>query len=358
MSSTSQPATGSGTRTLRPRGATAPQRGRAAATRATVTSLLVVVILALGAGVAQAADDTAAAEPSGSARRLALGVSMEAYASLRKFQSFSRSAGRAPAIWSMWSDWGGRNSAFPDRGFLNALRNRGTVPMVFWQPVDPSDRDSDRYRYKRIIDGRFDRYIRSWARAARDFGGRVLVRFAHEMDGHWFPWGVSRFDNTPARFVKAWRHIWDIFKGVGATNVKFVWSPNHPCRGCSLYPRIYPGDRYVDYVAFTEFNWPPPAAWKSMVTRYRPYVRGLEDITRKPIIVAETGTTDQGGDKASWIRKGYPGVYDAYPRIKAIVYFNIDLRPGQPDWRLTRPAEAMDAYRSILSKTRFQGVIQ
>ena len=323
-------------------------------------SLLAMALVAGQLSTAEASGPRWTPTP-GTPRKVALGVSMKPDADTATYdQAIAAFDGYAPAIWSIWSDWGGGNSAFPDVGLLEQLRANGTVPMIFWQPVDPADVKSNRYRYKRIMAGDYDAYIRQFAQAARDWGGRVIIRFAHEMDGKWFPWGVTRFNNTRARFIKAWIHIWNIFKdpliGVGATEVKFAWTPYSTGMGKGS---LYPGDAYVDYVGFTGFNWGPPRGWRSMMDAYARNVAGLAAFTKKPIIVAETGSSPEGGDKGAWISEGYPAVYAAYPRIKAIVYFNIDQsHVGQPNWLLTTTPEALAAYKAILAQVPFQGRIK
>jgi hypothetical protein len=80
--------------------------------------------------------------------------------------------------------------------------------------------------------------------------------------------------------------------------------------------------------------------------------------THKPFIVAETGSSMEGGSKSLWIKQGYPKVYAKYPEIKAILYFNIDARaldPLQRDWTLTTHRGGLAAYRSIVAMPRFQG---
>ena len=40
------------------------------------------------------------------------------------------------------------------------------------------------------------------------------------------------------------------------------------------------------------------------------------------------------------------------------IYFNIDSRgAGQPDWRLTKPTEALEEYTKLLDRAKFQGQI-
>ena len=341
-------------------------------TAALAVALLVVTVLAVApaaaadTGAPATAPVAAAAAPAGSpVRPLALGVSMLPYSDLSVLDQFASDSGsgRMPAAWSVWSDWGGSNKEFPTE-LMDGLLARGVTPIVLWEPIDPSDptnQDHPSYSYQSMIRGKYDAYVRAWAQAAKDWGHPVLLRFAHEFNGTWFPWGVQRFSNTPKLFIQAWRHVWNIFRGkngVGAKNVRFVWSPNQPCGQCTSYTKLYPGDKYVDYAAFSSFNWSGKVPWKSMVQAFELSMKGLAKVTRKPVIVAETGSSAKGGDKATWIRKGYPAVHKKWPRIKLIIYFNIDTRDvGQRDWRLVSPASALDAYRSILARPSFQGSI-
>src|SRR5262249_10801489 len=156
--------------------------------------------------------------------------------------------------------------------------------------------------------------------------------------------------------VKAWKHIWTLFHNVGATNAKMLWSPAQPC---SCRPDLYPGDAYVDYVGFTAYNWAnEDHVWRGMGPIVRDKMKYVEKLTNKPVIVPELGSNDNGGDKALWITEGYQKIYRRYPQIKAIVYFNVDMRiAGQPDWRLQIPKSAMHAYKKVLTESQFHGDI-
>jgi len=324
--------------------------------------LLALMVLGIFGGAAVA--DASSASPNVVTRKVALGISMAHDKSLAAVDAFTKSVGRAPATWSVWSNWGGPDRGFPSRALLNGLKLRHIVPVIIWQPANPTNDIDPRFRYSRITSGALDGYIRTWAKAAKAWGSRVVVRFAPEMNGYWYPWGMTRFDNTPARFVAAWKHIWNIVRGpapggVGAKNVKFLWSPYQPCGRCASFQSIYPGNKFVDYVGFTSFNWGTPQPWVSMVKHYAKSVATLKVVApTKPIIVAETGTSKNGGDKVAWILNGYPAVYKAYPKIVAILYFNRDMRfAQQPNWLLTVPAGALGAYRKIVAMPKFQGAL-
>jgi len=324
-------------------------------TRLLVAALVAGVFATVGVG-GQSSSASAATN-----RQLALGVSVFAWESLKNVDDFTASVGRRPASWTIWNDWGGPRRGFPDINVMNGLYQRGIVPLVFWQPVDPTSDSQWAYNYKNILAGRWDSYILQWATAAKAYGHTVLVRFAHEMDGRWFPWSIYNHGNSPERFIGAWRHIWDIFHyQARATNVKFIWSPLKPAER----QRLYPGDKYVDYVGFTALNWGtatpnPDDEWRSMSTIIKARMKDLQKVTRKPVIVCELASSSHGGNKASWISKGYEDVYLRYPQIRELVYFNVDMRyQTQPDWRLQTPSTALQAYRNLASKKHFRGALR
>jgi hypothetical protein len=307
---------------------------------------------------------------------MALGVSSASSTDLAAVDAFTVSAGARPATWTLWSTWGDRGGqarcvkgvgtcAFP-RALADGLRERGITALIYWQPTDPAAPAVGRFeRHRNIITGKHDQYIRAWARSARSFGRPVIVRFAHEMNGTWFPWSLTNFDNTPARFADAWRHIVTLFRQVGADNVRFLWSPFQRCPTCSSahYEEFYPGNRYVDYVGVTALNW-GDVAWTSLDGLLVETLPVLRRLTRtrtnplgKPVILPELGSNYVGGDKAAWITDGYLTTYAKWPAIRLMVYFDYDTTfAGQPDWRLVQPPDgsALAAYRSLATQRIFR----
>ena len=52
-------------------------------------------------------------------------------------------------------------------------------------------------------------------------------------------------------FIRAWRHVWRIFRDAGATNVTWVWSVNHvsvPDTPGNQAQDYWPGKRFVDWL--------------------------------------------------------------------------------------------------------------
>jgi beta-mannanase len=308
---------------------------------------------------------------------VALGISTEASRDLGTVDWYRANVGK-PALWTIWSDWGSRGGkatcsknagtcAFPS-ALAKGLKQRKITPFIWWQPTDPDDPDKSVYgRHKNIIAGKHDAYIRTWAKAAKAHGGPVIIRFAHEMNSDWFPWGIERqFGNTAKTFVKAWRHVVTLFRQAGARNVKFLWSPYNAERGG--YKAFYPGNGYVDYVGVTSLNW-GNERWRDLSGLLQRPMQNLRNVSRsggnrqgKPVILPEVGSNHLGGDKASWITNGYRHAYKKYPTIRAMVYLDYNTAAvtlGQPDWRLVMPEDgsAFRAYQTVASQKLFRASI-
>ncbi len=72
------------------------------------------------------------------------------------------------------------------------------LPMISWEPwnylkepkVDAQRGYQPAYSLTNIIDGKYDSYIRSWAEGVKSLGFTIAIRFAHEMNGYWYPWAI------------------------------------------------------------------------------------------------------------------------------------------------------------------------
>ena len=288
---------------------------------------------------------------------------------VRRLDAFERQVGKGVAI-SMWyQPWAPDNRFQFDAGACAAIMRRGKVPLITWEPWNPGSdanqlHDASKqpsYRLSRIVDGSYDGYIRTWARAIRRLGGPVMLRPLHEMNGNWYPWGGTVNGNKPAEFRAAWRRIHDIFQREGATNVTWVWSINHestPTTKANGFAAYYPGDRYVDWTGISGFNWgttSPYSSWRSWSHWYAAPLAYLRTL-HKPICIAEFASVEQGGSKAAWLRDAYARIR-TYPSVKAVVYYD-SLERGRTstqDWRVATSSASVAAFRSAISPTYFLG---
>ncbi|MFI7601328.1 glycosyltransferase [Actinoplanes sp. NPDC049681] len=220
--------------------------------------------------------------------------------------------------------------------WLNAVSEAGSVPMIVWEPwARPpggySSPDQAAASVDVIASGRYDAYIRSWAKGLAAYRRPVLIKFMHEANGWWYPWSVGVNGNTPRGYVRAWRHVHDIFRAAGATNVSWVWSLNSGYGMSRPYSPddFYPGDDYVDWLGVSGMNWGKTRPWSSWTSAGTIFAGDYKKLRRfgKPIMVSEIATVEQGGDQAAWVTKALDTFRTSYPLIRAVVWFNLPYAP-------------------------------
>lgn len=211
-----------------------------------------------------------------------------------------------------------------------------------------------------IASGRQDPYIDQFARDARTWGGPLYLRFGHEMNGEWMSYSAGRPGGpSAARFRAAWVRLVERVRAQGASQVRFVWSPNEsdfPDVAGNHMEDYWPGDQYVDVAGFDAYNWSSqqPArgdgTWRTFEQIVAgPYAR-ITAFTSRPLWLTEFGTTEAvpgvdpaGAGKAQWFRDMYAS--RRFPRLAGLVYFSErDDRDVQRDWRLDSSAGSLAAF--------------
>ncbi len=259
---------------------------------------------------------------------------------------FEKQVGKKPAMVMWYQDWA---QEFPAADTLSVI-NYGAIPHIVWEPWYWGDKD--KVKLKDIIAGKWDNYIRSWAKGVKEFGHPIFLRVGHEFNIEGYPWGIVNNDKNPEIYIKAFRHVVDIFKREGAKNARFVWAPmnySFPDEPWNDWVKAYPGDDYVDWIGFDGYNWGKAQSWSDwQVLKYlfRDQARRARKLwPSKPIMIAEFASTEQGGDKAAWIRD-IPGYLKTSMRdIDAIVWFDLK---KETDWRINSSERAMAAFREIM----------
>jgi hypothetical protein len=213
--------------------------------------------------------------------------------------------------------------------------------MVTWEPWGSRGQV---FTLRDIARGRYDGYVRSAALAAAAWGHPFFVRFAHEMNGAWYPWGRERHGDSPRLYVAAWRHIVRIFRAYGATNVLWDWVPNQNRSGRFPFQQYYPGDRWVDWVGLDGFNWSLSQRWQSFSEVFASSYNSLVRITSKPVMIAEVGSWEHGGRKASWVRNAMVSELPRFSHVRAFVWWSAKNVRGD-DLRVNSSPRALDALR-------------
>jgi len=310
------------------------------------------------------------------------GGEAEENVTLESIENFEAMVGKHQAIIASSSFWGEQD--FPTEN-LNVIWRHQSLPLVFWSPWDRPYEENmgpDRFSLTAILDGKWDKYIDDWADAAKAFGKPMIVSFANEMNGSWFPWsGVYYGGDQPADatgkkwkgpecFKVAYRYVVNRVRARGATNIKWMFQTNnysYPLDTWNLGPAYYPGSEYVDWLGLSvygqQFKEEANPDIPSLVDW--PYKEMASLDPNKPIMIAEWGTgefpfspDERGMRKPEWIKQGLELFRTRYPRIKAAVYWHERWQNADQTYsnlRVNSSVESLDAYREGVSHPDWLG---
>ena len=123
----------------------------------------------------------------------------------------------------------------------------------------------------------------------------VLFRPFHENNGNWFWWGAGHCETSVYRSL--YRYTVEYLRDKkGVHNFLYVFSPNGPFETEESYLADYPGDGYVDVLAFDYYDTDRAAGgpWFSAFSKTADVVAGAARKHGKLSAVAETGLMSNG----------------------------------------------------------------
>ncbi len=240
-----------------------------------------------------------------------------------------------------------------------------------------------------------------------DDGVPVIVRFAHEMNGSWYPWSQQ-----PAAYVDAFTRM---AKAVHATapGSSMMWAPNYgggyPFAGGQYeakrdtadftaldtdgdgtvtmaddsYAPYYPGDDAVDWVGMSLYHWGAKYPWGENelpeANKFKEQLTGnyvgangddslLSDFYHvygqqhgKPVAIPESaalfapgagGAAEMDIKRAWWEQLFSPDVAAEFPQLKMINWFEWDKNEvevkGRVDWTVTNTPAVREAFTAAL----------
>ncbi len=232
-----------------------------------------------------------------------------------------------------------------DPSLIERIVARGALPSIAWEPWDyrPDIWDQPEYSLSHILEGDYDAYIDEWATGLADNGQPVLLRFAHEANGDWYPWSETRNGNAPGEYVETWRYVHDRFEQAGADNVIWVWGPNVNPFDSWPMEQVYPGDDYVDLVGLVGY-WghfgETPSEVGTFDSVFGASIEEVQSITQKPIFISETAATEEGGFKAEWIDEFLTAVAERQD-VVGFIWFEVD---KEADWRVSSSPESLEHF--------------
>ena len=247
--------------------------------------------------------------------------------------AFTSATGASPDLVMYYSGW-----FVPfQTSFATTAAKNGAVPLVQMDPTNIS--------ISAIATGKYDGYLTAYAEAVRAYGHPVILSFGHEMNGSWYKWGYG--NTSPATFKAAWRYIVTLFRALEVRNVTWMWTVNivnNTQKGRIPSPaRWWPGSSYVNWVGIDGYYLKPN--WQ-FAPLFGPTIGEVKELTRDPILIAETGATASSGQPAK-IADAFAGI-QAYGLL-GFVWFDTTDATGQ-GFGISTPA-AFAAFRKGASST-------
>ena len=243
------------------------------------------------------------------------------------------------------------------------IASRGALPILTWeaqtittQDILAGTRELPMRDGRRIsIDKYVDEFAKGACRSAALTHQPVFIRMLHEMNGNWFAWSIGyerdgQRPNSDGSYKAAWIKLHDAFQDRCGDDVRFIWAVNHFSIGeGTSFMGTYPGDDYVDLVGIDGYNWGSraPWGWQDFDTLFQPGLCTLEQQTSKPILIAEVGSSEAGGDKARWIRDLMANI-EARERLRGFVWvdhqkYEVQI-DGTMDWHVKSSPTALEAF--------------
>jgi Glycosyl hydrolase family 26 len=232
----------------------------------------------------------------------------------------------------------------------------------------------------------------------------TIVRFAHEMNGSWYPWGED-----PAAYVAAFRRVADAIHA-GAPTAAVLWAPNqgdgYPYvggkyevkRGSAAaklldtnrngrvdgaddpYAPYWPGDAYVDWVGMSLYHWGTAYPWGANVVptagkfaglltgatttsaRVPDFYADYADRYQKPLAIVETAALYRPAGKgapASAIKLAWlgqvisPATLTRFPRLRLVNWFEWKKNEAEVgdvvDWRISADPKLRTAFLAAVT---------
>ena len=243
-------------------------------------------------------------------------------------QRVEQQIGRKFAIDHQYYQW---NSSIPT-SHESWTVSQGRIPFINWKMPSP---------WRSVASGSQDQWIASRADAFKAFGHPVYLSIHHEPEND----GTY---GSQADYVAAYRHVIDIFRSRGVSNVAFSWTMmawSFDVRSGESIQNWYPGDSYVDVIGADGYNWAPGRAgskW-TMAASVFDNVNTFATSRQKPWMAVEYGVQEDPSDpnrKAAWLAD-LTATAKSWPLLRGLIYF--DATKAYP-WDTDSSARSMQGY--------------
>jgi len=266
-------------------------------------------------------------------------------------------------VWAYFSNnW--YNGILYPKNDIHTIYNHGSIPFVRLMPRsdDEQGKMETKFSLQKIIDGKFDKELKKWAKDAKEDNIPLLIDFAVEMNGDWFGWsGV--YNGGAERYRDAYRHIIDIFREKGADNITWFFHPDintMPDAKWNEPKYYYPGDDYIDWIGISIYGVQDLTEDFDELYFSQTLKDNYKKITAisstKPIAILEFGVIDNGNKKA-WLEDAFDTILDnPYIDFKAISYWHENWENEDEsisNLRIDSSPSSLTTFKNLIKNPRF-----
>jgi hypothetical protein len=191
----------------------------------------------------------------------------------------------------------------------------------------------------------------SWATTLKTRPGPIFLTIGHEPESKSYTaYGTS------AQYVLAFRHVVNIFRSLGVTNVQWTWQMTSYAfvvgSSDSRYAlKWYPGDTYVDDVAADAYNWSDcrGGPWEELSQAETPALQ-FARAHGKGAILGEFGS-GPGPKRAQWLKNAEAFLVANANTFRAAYYFDVP-NATACNWQITSSSDVA-ALSSIIKDPHF-----
>ena len=171
-----------------------------------------------------------------------------------RLSGFKSVVGETPSLISVTVDYTQPMSAWVANSnssatlVKNALGTSVTPVLSLGLASTVADGLSVQQRLAKVASGAYDSIYTGIINNYKNQGFSTLdVRIGWEMNGNWYPWGVSNAVEAQG-YVAAFRHVADLVHSISGIQVDTVWNPLSSSWFRYNTESTYPGDHYVDII--------------------------------------------------------------------------------------------------------------
>ncbi len=265
-------------------------------------------------GPAAPAQHQAQASAGATAKKVGLGIISY------NLGAFEKQTKIFPLITAKYYDWG---TPFPSADII-ANHSVGATTLVVLEPRTQN--------MKKLAAGKYDSYLKQWAAADKKTGLPIILSFAPEANGDWYPWGKGHV--SAALFRKLYQHVHNVLIKDGAKRITWLWQVDRSSANTESLKAIFPGSAYVNEIGF---DGQLSIATSTFDRVFGPTLKQVRAFTKLPVLLSEVGV-EQGSTAAAKIKNLYAAAHKN--SLTALVFFDVGV------WNFDKNKAAVSALRA------------